>query len=76
VAISINNLVDDMREFEGNLVSKFSVLWNTLLDDDNGISRESYDRLAILGNIIDPNFVRNVNYNIIFTEERCYNNRG
>ena len=34
MAISINNLVEDIQEFEINLVSKFNMLWYNLLNDD------------------------------------------
>lgn len=72
MAISINTLVEDITEFENNLGSKFSMLWDTLLDDDNGISEEAYDRLVILGNIIDPQFVSSVSRFVDATDGRFY----
>ena len=72
MAISINTLVEDITEFENNLGSKFSMLWDTLLDDDNGISEEAYDRLVILGNIIDPQFVSAVAKYVESTDGRFY----
>lgn len=72
MTISINTLVEDIQEFENNLSSKFSMLWDTLLDDDNGISEEAYDRLVILGNIIDPIFVASVSRYVDATDGRFY----
>ena len=72
MAITINDLITDAHEFENNLGSKFGMLWNTLLDDDNGISEKAYNRLVILGNIIDPKFVSNASLYIIVQNGRFY----
>jgi hypothetical protein len=72
MAITIESLISDVHEYGDNLSSKFSMLWDTLLDDDNGISEEAYDRLVILGNIIDPKFVNAVSRYVDATDGRFY----
>lgn len=72
MAITIDSLITDVHEYGENLGSKFSMLWDTLLDDDNGISEEAYDRLVILGNIIDPQFVSAVAKYVESTDGRFY----
>lgn len=72
MAITIDSLITDVHEYGENLGSKFSMLWDTLLDDDNGISEEAYDRLVILGNIIAPKFVSSVSRFVDATDGRFY----
>lgn len=72
MAITIDSLITDVHEYGEDLGSKFSMLWDTLLDDDNGISGEAYDRLVELGNIIDPSFVSSVSRYVDATDGRFY----
>lgn len=72
MAITIDSLITDVHEYGEDLSNKFSWLWDSLLDDDNGISEEAYDRLVILGNIIDPQFVSAVAKYVESTDGRFY----
>ena len=64
MAITFNNLITNSSDhhkkilkFGEDIGNKFMALWDTLLDDDNGISEEAYNKLVELGKIIDPVFV-------------------
>jgi hypothetical protein len=48
------------------------MLWDTLLDTDDGISEEAYTRLVELGLLIDPNFVNSVSKYVDATDGRFY----
>lgn len=72
MAITIDSLITDVHEYGEDLGNKFSMLWDTLLDDDNGISEDAYDRLVELGRIIDPKFVSNVSRYVDATDGRFY----
>ena len=52
-----NDFRRDVLEFGENVGTKFADLWDTLLDTDDGISEEAYDKLVELGKIIDPVFI-------------------
>lgn len=72
MAITIDSLITDVHELGEDLGNKFSMLWNTLLDDDNGISEEAYNQLVELGQIIDPNFVNRESQYVDATDGRFY----
>ena len=72
MAITIDSLITDVHEYGENLGSKFSMLWDTLLDTDDGISEDAYNRLVELGNIIDPKFVNAVSRYVDATDGRFY----
>lgn len=72
MAITIDSLITDVHELGENLGNKFSWLWDSLLDDDNGISEEAYTRLVELGQIIDPQFISSVSRFVDATDGRFY----
>lgn len=72
MAITIGTLMSDAHELADDLGTKFSMLWDTILDDENGISEDGYTRLVELGNIIDPNFVSSVTRYVDATDGRFY----
>ena len=72
MTITIDSLITDVHEYGEDLGNKFSMLWDTLLDTDDGISEESYNRLVELGNIIDPKFVNTVSRYVDATDGRFY----
>lgn len=72
MAITIDSLITDVHEYGEDLGNKFSMLWDTLLDTDDGISEGAYDRLVELGKIIDPNFVNHVSQYVDATDGRFY----
>jgi len=61
-----------VMRWEGDIQTKYSMLWDTLLDTDDGISEEAYNRLIELGNIIDPSFVNAVSRYVDATDGRFY----
>jgi hypothetical protein len=58
--------------WEGDVQTKYSMLWDTLLDTDDGISEEAYNRLVELGLLIDPSFVKDVSRFVDATDGRFY----
>ena len=58
--------------WENDVRDKFAMLWDTLLDTNDGISEESYIRLVELGQLIDPNFVSTVSKFVDATDGRFY----
>lgn len=58
--------------WENDVRDKFVMLWDTLLDTNDGISEESYNRLVELGQLIDPNFVNSVSKFVDATDGRFY----
>ena len=58
--------------WENDVRDKFAMLWDTLLDTNDGISEESYIRLVELGQLIDPNFVNSVSKFVDATDGRFY----
>ena len=52
-----NNFRRDVLEFGEDVGNKFIALWDTLLENDGGISEEAYDKLLELGLLIDPVFI-------------------
>lgn len=70
--ISVGSFVDDARELSEDLSNKYSMLWDTMLDDDNGVSEDVYNKLVELGNIIDPSFVKAVSRHVDATDGRFY----
>lgn len=72
MAITIDSLITDVHEYGEDLGNKFSMLWDTLLDTDDGISEDAYNRLVELGNIIDPKFVNAVSRYVDATDGRFY----
>lgn len=72
MAITVRTFITDGHELSEDLSNRFSMLWDTLLDTDDGISEEAYDRLVELGNIIDPNFVNHVSQYVDATDGRFY----
>jgi hypothetical protein len=61
-----------VMRWEGDTQAKYSMLWDTLLDTDDGISEEAYNRLVELGQLIDPNFVNSVSKYVDATDGRFY----
>lgn len=72
MAITVGTFITDGYELGEDLSDKFSMLWDTMLDDDNGVSEEVYNRLVELGNIIDPKFVNAVSRYVDATDGRFY----
>ena len=72
MAITIDSLITDVHELSEDLGTKFSWLWDALLDDDNGISEEAYTKLVELGQLIDPKFVSSVSRFVDATDGRFY----
>jgi hypothetical protein len=72
MAITVDSLITDVHEYGENLGNKFSMLWDTLLNNDNGISEDAYNSLVDLGNIIDPYFVKSVSRYVDATDGRFY----
>ena len=63
--------------WENDVRDKYVMLWDTLLDTDDGISEEAFMRLVELGQIIDPSFVHDVRRFVDATDGRFYiSNRG
>jgi hypothetical protein len=58
--------------WENDVRDKYVMLWDTLLDADDGISEEAYMRLVELGQMIDPNFVKSVSKFVDATDGRFY----
>ena len=50
----------------------FRLLWNELLDSDNGISEKAYMALLMLGQIVDPDFVNDAKRNVDATDGMFY----
>ena len=67
-----NDFRRDVLEFGENVGNKFIALWDTLLDTDDGISEEAYDKLVDLGQLIDPKFVSSVSRFVDATDGRFY----
>lgn len=74
--ITVDSLIRDAHEIGEDLATKYSLLWDTMLDDDNGISEDVYNRLVELGNIIDPSFVKAVSRHVDATDGRFYIKRS
>jgi len=74
--ITVDSLIRDAHELGGDLTTKYSMLWDTMLDDDNGISEDVYNRLLELGEVIDPKFVSNVSRYVDATDGRFYIKRS
>ena len=72
MAITVRTFITDGHELSEDLSNRFSMLWDTLLDTDDGISEEAYNSLVELGNIIDPNFVSHVSRYVDATDGRFY----
>ena len=79
MAITFDKLINDSNDFRRDVLefgesvgNKFMALWDTLLDTDDGISEEAYDRLVELGKIIDPNFVNHASQYVDATDGRFY----
>lgn len=79
MAITFDNLINDSNDFRRDVLNlgedlgnKFSMLWDTLLDDDNGISEDAYARLVELGELIDPKFIVGVCRYVDATDGRFY----
>jgi hypothetical protein len=73
----MNNNYNEMPSYyamrwEGDVQTRYSMLWDTLLDTDDGISEEVYNRLVELGQLIDPNFVNSVSKYVDATDGRFY----
>ena len=61
-----------VMRWEGDVQTKYSMLWDTLLDTDDGISEDAYNRLVELGQLIDPHFVDSVSKFVDATDGRFY----
>ena len=79
MAITFDNLITNSSDhhkkilkFGEDIGNKFMALWDTLLDDDNGISEEAYDKLVELGKIIDPIFIGFSTRYVDVTDGRFY----
>jgi hypothetical protein len=72
MAISVNSIITDVHELGEDLGNKFANLWDTLMDDDNGISEDAYNRLVALGELIDPRFISAVTRYVDATDGRFY----
>jgi len=72
MAITVRTFITDGHELSEDLSNRFSMLWDTLLDTDDGISEEAYDKLVELGQIIDPNFVNRESQYVDATDGRFY----
>ena len=79
MAITFDKLINDSNDFRRDVLefgesvgNKFMALWDTLLDTDDGISEDAYNRLVELGNIIDPKFVNAVSRYVDATDGRFY----
>jgi hypothetical protein len=72
MAITVGTFITDGHELSEDLSNRFSMLWDTLLDTDDGISEEAYNRLVELGQLIDPNFVNSVSKYVDATDGRFY----
>lgn len=79
MAITFDKLINDSNDFRRDVLefgesvgNRFMALWDTLLDDDNGISEEAYDKLVELGKIIDPIFVGLSTRYVDVTDGRFY----
>lgn len=71
-----NDFRRDVLEFGENVGNKFMTLWDTLLDTDDGISEQAYDKLVELGWIIDPIFVANATKQVDATDGRFYTKKS
>ena len=58
--------------WENAAQAKYRILWDALLDTDDGISEESYMRLVELGQLIDSNFIKSVSKFVDATDGRFY----
>ena len=58
--------------WENDVRHKYTMLWDTLLDTDDGISEEAMLRLVDLGQLIDPSFVKDVSRFVDATDGRFY----
>ena len=58
--------------WENDVRDKFVMLWDTLLDTNDGISEEAMLRLVDLGQLIDPSFVKDVSRFVDATDGRFY----
>jgi len=54
----IANALQDISSVLSQTNVKYRSLWDKLIEDEDGISRETYDALVDLGNIICPHFVK------------------
>jgi hypothetical protein len=72
MAITVDTLLTDGDELRDSLSDKFSMLWDNLLNNDNGIGEDAYNSLVDLGNIIDPYFVKSVSRYVDATDGRFY----
>jgi len=77
--ITFDKLMNDSSDFRMNVLefgenagNKFMALWDALLDDDDGISEDAYNRLVELGIILDPRFVASVTRYVDVTDGRFY----
>jgi hypothetical protein len=61
-----------VMRWEGDIQTKYRMLWDTLLDTDDGISEEAMQRLVELGQLIDPDFVKTVHRFVDATDGRFY----
>lgn len=55
--MSILNQLDNLKDELNLIESKYRILWDHLLDDDNGISYSAYNALIELGDNICPSYV-------------------
>jgi hypothetical protein len=72
MAITVGTFITDGHELSEDLSNRFSMLWDTLLDTDDGISEEAFMRLVELGKLIDPSFVKDVSRFVDATDGRFY----
>lgn len=70
--MNIHDNIDELNEQFNMIESKYRILWDHLLDDDNGISDDAYVALINLGEQICPHYVCMAKNFVHSTNNRYY----
>ncbi len=70
--MDIRNELMELQENFNKIDSRFRQLWDTLLDDEDGISGETYCNLKSLGEVISPIFTQDASRRVESSDNRWY----
>lgn len=74
--MDIRNELMEMTEHFNEIDAHYRRLWDSLLDDEDGLGGEAYYNLLALGSVISPVFVSDASRHVDATDNRFYIKRS
>lgn len=73
--MDIRNDLMEIQEKFSNMDAKFRQLWDSLVEDEDGISGDAYYSLVALGEIICPVFTKDASARIVGNDNKFFRER-